>query len=373
MVVVPYEPPTLEYLVSKAIQYYTGTTSRITDFNVGSKVRTLFEATGIMLQEIAKDFYDELAVAIATAVYNSFQFDRLGPTKAYGEVTFSLAAPATTDVLIASGSQVKVPQTSKIYAVVENAVISTGQSEIAALVQALSPGAAYNTAAGTITEMVTVIEGVTSVSNIKPLITGSDPETDKERQDRFTRYIRALARGTEASLEYAATTTALYDNNGFITERVVKTQVIKVAISYVHLYVHNGQGGTSDELVAEVVKAINGYLDNQGNKVSGYKAAGDTVEVSKATEQGVSVQIGILPETGYVLTDLTEAIASAIQDYFAGLAIGAPILRSGLLEVIMGVTGVLDADIILPAQNVGGVEGTVYVIAGNPIIEALPT
>jgi uncharacterized phage protein gp47/JayE len=368
---VPYEPPTLEYLVSKAIQYYTGTTTRITDFNVGSKIRTLFEATGIMLQEIAKDFYDELAAAIATAVYNSFQFDRLGPTKAYGEVTFRLRTAATADVLIAAGSQVKVPQTSKIYAVVQDAIIPAGQTQVAALVQALAPGSVYNTPAGTITELVTPIDGIASISNIKPLITGRDPETDEERRGRFTRYIKSLARGTEAALEYAATTTALYDNNGFITERVVKAQVVKVATSYVHLYIHNGQGSTSDDLVAEVVKAVNGYLDNQGNKVPGYKAAGDTVDVFKAIEQSLSVRVGILPETGYTLADLTDAVISAIQDYFAGLAIGAPVLRSGLLEAIMRVTGVLDADIILPAQNVGGVAGTVYVIAGDPIIEAL--
>jgi len=368
-----YEPPTLEYLVSKAIRYYTGTTSRITDFNVGSKVRTLFEATGIMLQEIAKDFYDELATAIATAIYNSFQFDRLGPAKAYGEVTFRLAAPATADVLIAAGSQVKVPQTSKIYAVVENTVIPTGQLEMAALVQALSPGAAYNTAAGTITEMVTVIEGITSISNTKPLITGSDPETDKERQERFTRYIKALARGTDAALEYAATTTALYDNNGFVVERVVKSQVIKVATSYVHLYVHNGQGSTSDSLVAEAVKVVHGFLDNQGKKVPGYKAAGDTVDVFKAIEQGLAVKIGISPKAGYTLSDLTNAVIAAVQDYFASLDIGAPMLRNSLLTVIKGVTGVLDADIILPAQNVGSVAGTIYVIAEDPIIEALAT
>lgn len=366
-----YEPPTLEYLVSKAIQYYTGTTSRITDFNVGSKIRTLFEATGIMLQEIAKDFYDELATAIATAVYNSFQFDRLGPTKAYGEVTFSLKSPATADVVIAAGSQVKVPQTSKIYSVVNDAIIPTGQSESAVLVQALSSGTVFNAAARTINEMVTAIDGISSVSNTKPLITGSDPETDKERQERFTRYIKSLARGTDAALEYAATTTALYDNNGFVVERVVKAQVIKVATSYLRLYVHNGQGSTSDSLVVEAAKIIHGYLNNQGNKVPGYKAAGDTVDVFKATEQGVSVKIGILPKTGYTLSDITDAVIAAAHNYFASLDIGTPMLRNSLLTAIKGVTGVLDADIALPVQNVGSVDGIIYVIDEEPIIESL--
>jgi uncharacterized phage protein gp47/JayE len=72
-------------------------------------------------------------------------------------------------------------------------------------VQCQAIGTAGNVDANTITNMLSSIAGITTVTNPAAFSDGAEEETDSERKTRFALYIQSLARATRGALEYAAT------------------------------------------------------------------------------------------------------------------------------------------------------------------------
>lgn len=126
-----------------------------------------------------------------------FQVERLAATPAGGLVRFTGAA----GTLIPTGTQVSaepidLDAEAPEYQTTEDGIIGVGgTTELA--VAATAAGAFGNVSSGAVSVLQTPIEGV-AVTNLAPIVGGTDPETDEEFRSRLLARFEGLGGGNEA-------------------------------------------------------------------------------------------------------------------------------------------------------------------------------
>lgn len=361
-------------IVASMINKVTATSGKLTDFNVGSTLRTILEATANEIDQYYQTLLKGLYEAVPVAVYKSFSFERKAATAASGVVTFTRDPEVSGDIEIPGGTRMSVPNASYYYTVDDDAVILNGENTIDAIVTATVAGSATNCLLNTITIMVDEIEGVASVTNAYAFSNGTDDETDNERKLRFQLWLNTLARSTRDSILYGATTACLKNSNGTITEQVIKALVHEPCIDddpagdvgQVDVYLWNGSTGASSELLAEASKILHGYVDDNGDKVPGWKAAGILLSVYAVSVNSVNVTATITLKTDYTEDTVGSLVETVIDDYFQGLEIGESFIWSRLVSQIMDVEGVKDVSLTAPTGNVDPTDWN-YIIAKGTV------
>lgn len=346
-------------IVLSMINHAKAVQDKITDFRIGAPSRTLIEAPAIEIEELYQQMFNGLIESIPTALYRTFKFDKLPAAAAYTVVTFSVpVAPSPDPIVIPKGIVVRVPGGAVGYSTATQVSIAVGQTEVSVMVVADVEGTIGNTISGTITQMDTAI-GVVSVTNENDVVSGRDLETELEREDRFKDFILALSRAPLASVEFGAKTAVLTDIDGLVIEYVDKAIVYEPFVSdpealpgYIECYIFNGENGASQDLINATQEIIDGYIDDSGKKVIGWKAAGVICQVFAVTMVPVSVTVDVTVESGYLLADISPVVDSTIRDYVFNLDINETLIRSELIKRIKLLEGVGDVVITVPASNV---------------------
>ncbi|MHB1420100.1 MAG: baseplate J/gp47 family protein [Bacillota bacterium] len=364
----PFQYRSAETITKSLIDYYVSQTTAITDFNVGSKIRTLFESFAQEMEKFYQQAMAGLFEAIGAAVYSAFDFARQPAAKAYTTVNFGATVAPSVNKTILASKQVKVPGSQKVYEVAADAVLLSGQMSVDVRVVCTQAGAIGNTPAATITEIVTPIDGIDTVTNAKAVITGRDQETDEERKKRFTTFVSSIHRGDEAGIEYGAKTTKLLDDYGYISEYVARAKVKQIGTANVVCYIYNGEGAATADLIAKAQNIIDGYVDETGKKIPGWKAAGIPCQIIDVTLQLQTVQVQVLPEAGYTLDMIDTNISNAIKAIFDSLEIEEVLRVNALREAVGQVRGVLDMSIIIPLDTITPGTGYILALNGEPII-----
>lgn len=345
-------------ILASMVNWCRGSRTKLTDFSVGSVNRTILEAPAAELDELYQNMFIGLKESIPVSIYQAFSFDLLPTTYASGLLTFeALVAPAA-DILIPLGTSVKSSSKNIFYETSADAYLLTGETSVTVLATAKTPGLDGNASAASITELQVAISGIDSVTNTVAFNNGSDQETELERKSRFQSYISTIARGIIESIKYGAETSYLTDSNGFITEKVVMAVTEEPyktdpsgPIALVNLYIHNGIGSTSSNLVTQTQKIIDGYIMTDGTPVVGWKAAGVPVHVYAAADiiQDVTAELVIL--SGYSPASVITEVESMVSGYLAGLKIGEQVIRNEIIDIIMSVDGVYDLTLSEPSAN----------------------
>lgn len=281
-----------------------------------------------------------------------YQYDDDGTTKPvinFGSTTaignyFYAAWPFTNnakavngDIQIYTGTQLRVPGTSKSYVVnlsSGNYTIMEGNN-ISVPIRATFSGLSSNTPSNTITEIVNPVYGITTGTNLATLTNGRDPETESEWKIRFSSYLKSLARGTKDSLEEGGKTAYLSNIDGTILEQVTKSFAIEDGSTTINLFIHNGTTSPVSQTLLDKTKVIvsGGMYDNVS--YYGYKPAGITVLVKSVSflYQNLNVYLTLLG--GYSITSVSDSVSQAISDYFYTLDISDGFSPS-LLGIISG-------------------------------------
>ncbi len=346
-------------ITGSLINRVTSTTTRTTDFNVGSVLRTILEAVAIVLEDLYINIWQGLLDAIETAVYKGFDFKRLQPTAASGIETFTTSVAAVAAIVIPQGTLLRVPGTTKEYTTTVVGQIDIGQTEAFIRIQATVTGTISNTIPSSVTELDASISGISSVTNESAFRSGSDLETQLERRDRFRRFIVSLARSNKEGVEFAARSAVIEDSNGIVIESVTDALVYEEFLTdatapagFFEVFIYNGQGGTTAELVAEAQKIIDGFTDDSGEKIAGYRAAGVLATVKFAEEITVNVDADVSFETNFSLSELQDTIEDAITTVFESSSIGDSVLINDIICAIKNVAGVFDVTMNSPTANV---------------------
>lgn len=350
-------------IAASMINLMRGNTKKITDFQPGSVARTLIEAPAMEIEELYLKMFQGLLEAIPVATYSSFDFDLLPATPASGVLTFYVFGDNEDGVTIPEGTTVRNPTTNQDYVTTRTITIEPGDTQGAVSAVGVTPGYISNTSANTINVVVDNVEGVSGVSNLTAFSNGHDVETNEERKVRFREYIQSLQRGTVSAIRYGASTARLTDVNGAVIERAALIEVYEpyehdpVANNpgFVIVYIHNGVGQTSLSLTDEVSKILNGYTLEDGTKVPGYVSAGVSFSVVPAVEIEVDVTATIVVKGGYDAATVIANCTTAVSEYLLSLGIGveSEAVLSEIIERIMAVDGVYDANVTDPTSNVG--------------------
>ena len=359
---------------ARMMGWFSGICKTITDFVAGSEARTKIETIAVEMETQDLAFYQAMKRAIPLSIYQAFGFSLRPAVRASGIVTFSALTPPVESVPIPKGTKVTVTGGSKVYETANDSVLQVSAAAVDVFVVCTASGTIGNTAASTITEMVNAIDGIDSIANATAFSNGLDRETEAERKARFVEYITTLTRGTKGAVEYGATSAALTDANGNITEKVVVAQVAEpfkdnpqMPVGRFDCYIYNGVGGTSANLVAMAQKIIDGYTDANGNSVPGYKAAGVVCDVLAVTEVSVAISINITAtatSSAAAKTYIGNTASNAVKAYIASLGISQPLFIAEIISVIMGIDGVYNAVVTTPSADVTAGVGEI-IIAGN--------
>ena len=341
-----------ESITASLIAFMTNVQNKITDFNIGSVSRTFLESFGVELEQLYIRTWEGLVEAIDTGVFKTFDFPKLAAAKASGPLTFSRILPAVADIPIAAGTQVKVPNEDRTYETIVAGILLDTTTDITITVRALDAGVSKNTGAATVTEKVTALPDIDTVSNPVAFRNGADAETDAGRKARFREFVNTLVRGTREAVEFGAKTAQILDDDGFtILERVVDANVTESAGS-INVFIWNGTGSTSTDLVDLTTDIINGFIDESGNPVQGYKAAGVVSTVGAATEITQAVTVTLTIADGFLLANVSPDVSDAIANHFDTLGVGDDILFSALSAAVKNVPGVADVVFSTPTVNV---------------------
>lgn len=295
------------------------------------------------------EYLDEHGITINVA--------RKDAVKATGEVTFT--GPNGTP--IPSGTQVAAPQDDPdadpivFETTVSNTIGNTATPDgtITIPVEALVAGPEGNAPAGTVTELLTGIEGVASISNALAITGGADVETDELYRERILlEYASPHGAGTIADYKRWAL--------GFPPVGYVTVDPLWAGAGTVRVVVTDQENNP----VSNTVKAgLQAELDPTPGEGRGLAPIGAIVTVDTPALVSVDVVVTLVMEDGYSIdgaggmTDLSADVEAAVREYIDTLDPGSDVIRNKVIEAIMLVPGVAD----LSALTLNGGGGNVVV------------
>jgi len=341
--------PFLE-IVAGAVERVRLSTDDLTDFNVGSVTRALLEAHAIELEDYYQAVYAGLTKAIPISLYIGFGFERLDAVAASGVLTLTRTIGATGEVVIPAGERMQSVY-GQIYTTSSEAVIAEEDADTTVIAVAVLAGSQGNALPGEVSREVNT--GIWSATNLASFSGGRDAETDEQRALRFALFVKALARGTPAALEYAATIPDIRDpDTGVVIERVQRAAVAETP-GHVNLHVHNGAYGVSDALLLAVQALIDGARDEEsGTWEGGYRPAGMRVDVVPFGSQTVSVSAEVERDPGATAEATLAQIQGALEAYLNDSVAGTVIRPKDLGNVILSATGVFGVSLEGPTTSV---------------------
>lgn len=345
-----------------------------TDFNVLSTLRSLAEGVATLAERWEEELLVRLAEGVNSATYRSFEFTKLPAAKATGHVTFSRTVTAASQTLT-SGAIVRVPNTLKQYVTLDTVTLGIGVASGTSRIQAQTEGAFENTAAGTITDLLSPPSGAAwSTINAQAVTDGADVETDEERKLRFAQYVQDIHRSTADAVAHGARTAALYDGDGNVTEAVLDAEV-RDQYGLARVAIWNGSytaPAASTDLIDRCIEVLYGYTDLSGALVAGYKAAGVGLVVVAATIQPVPVTVSIYVQDGFQMSQVGPSVTQAILSVFARQKVGDALLRINDLRQAIGLTrGVVDLVMNTPTENVAGGHAIILTPGALTVVEAV--
>lgn len=359
-------------IVANLINTYTTLITTTDNINPGSVLRSTFEAFAQELKRLYSYMGDSAAETQKTAAYAMFNFPLLPAQAAYTMATFSVITAPTSAVTVPAGTTIAVPGTNIQYKTPANATWAANSTTATIRVVCTQNGSIGNQRANTITQLVTPISGLSNVTvtNSVAVISGSDIETSDQRTNRFQQWVNSLHRGDVNALLYGAKTAQILDSYGYISEQVIKAQVVQGSGTNT-IYVDNGTYNTSANLITQCQQVINGYVDANGNIVAGYKAAGIPSTVMAATVQNVTVTIKATPKTGYTLAMIQQSIIDSVTNLVQSLNVGDTLSMAALNLAIGNTPGVLNYQIVAPVADTAPAAGTLLKLAATPTVTLL--
>lgn len=324
------------------------TTTALTDFEVGSVTRTMFESfayeLGGLYQKMnlvyLSGFVDSADGSHLDNVVSILGIQRSLPDFAVGEVTF-IRDKGNAEVTIPVGTLVateeKPDKPKKVYVTNEDVVLTKDQLEAVVNIQALERGASQNADPETIVVMPRPIVGIKTVTNTEGVkLIGRQRETDEELRRRAKNALLSSGKANITALENAVLALpGVLDVR--IIERFNPTSATKdFGFGMVEVVVDAPEYSTK-ETIKNKIK----------DTVENVRAAGVYALVKEASKILVTGVFRIEAAQGQNF-NATERLAfeqkvqSAIEDFLRSTKMGQPLLFSKMMKAILSVEGVDD-------------------------------
>lgn len=189
--------------------------SPLTDWNIGSIMRTISEAFSDIGEDCYIDLYQYLLqtwIHSSTGEWIDFhgtvwsQTRKAGAKATCSNLEITINAQESTFTLPAGTIVSTNEPTPRYYETISEIVIDPGDTTGNTSIRAVAIGEAYNAPVHYVSSILDVA-GIVKVDNLVAITGGEDEETDAAYIERFLLYVReGLARATEGALEYGAKT-----------------------------------------------------------------------------------------------------------------------------------------------------------------------
>ena len=305
-----------------------------------------------ILFSLMEDVYNSRFVdtAVGTSLYNlgkAIGLSLLPAQKASGYVEFTGAA----------GTPIPVGFLVRTVAGLQYAVLAAGRiddtGKVTLPVQAVETGADYNVAAETVKEITNPMDGVSACTNPAAIDGGRGRETDEEFRDRYYQSVdyaggvNADAIAGEIMQNVDAVYSAIcYENDTDETDALGLPPHSIEVVAY---------GGLDEEVAAAIYRRKAAGIQTYGGKtIAVLSASGQSIDINFSRPTTVPVYLKItnlqtnsnFPYNGNDL--IKEALINYIGgDTWGGLTIGQDVLYMAIPGVILGVSGVVDFDLLI--------------------------
>ncbi|MDP4224911.1 MAG: baseplate J/gp47 family protein [Bacteroidota bacterium] len=326
---------TFDQVVNNMINWMKSYNSKITNFSVGSVVRTIFESVAIEIESMYYQIYKSYKYAIENAIYNSFGLTRNPAKASTGLVIITFRSPLSQNLTINKGFQVATKSINSQYIIFESTidvVVNIGMTTIALPVQCTQIGTIGNVSANTITTCITNMVEIYSVTNNQGFYDGQDEESLDDFKQRFSKFIQTPSKATINALEY-----------GCLEVAGVTGAVVENLLGLVNIYVHDSNG----ELPADLRKKV---VDNLIN----YRAAGIEVQVLPVVQVPVNVDLVIYLRSDYDSAIYVSMIQDLVISFLNSFTASESLKVSNLIRYIMDIdqNAILDVTTNLPSSGV---------------------
>ncbi len=300
----------------------------------GSMAYNLIQPLAIELAKIWTALDQAVEYGFAQSTYGLFLdaraeehgVTRKAATVATGTVEFT----GTASTVIPAGTQVSntvlagSPDTPQIFQTDAEGTVGGGGT-VDVDVTAVEAGTAGNLPAAAIDRMVTVVAGISAVTNAAELTGGTDEETDEVLRARLLAAIAAReGAGTaddyeswalEVSGVGAATTEALWAGAGTVRVMILDTDLAPA-------------GGA-------LITAVDDYIET-------LRPIGADVTIATPSLDTHAISATLTMETGFTVVGVTTAVEEAIQAYYDSLGTGDDVIYNEVGAAIVTVPGVAD-------------------------------
>ena len=244
--------------------------------------------------------------------------------------------------------------------------IPDGVNEVSAIVDATTAGASFNVGAGAIVQLQDAsVPDLAEVRNRRSVTTGTDAEGDAAFRAAFHAWREGRRAGTPISLILAAERYQRLDARGEPITPILNAAVREyldapgpdnVAVD-VLIVGHNGTF-VEDEDRDAVQQLIDGYIDANGARIPGWRAAGIKVRVDDASLVAMPITVEIrLSSTGSEITlarykSAVQALVDSLPIRSTGTRLGE-FKRKALFDIACSFGDEIDnIDVLQPANDV---------------------
>lgn len=317
---------TVSQLYEQMKSYFVGNQDKITDLNTDQALDTQLQTFGRQLNQAYVKFSGGIKKQFEVIPFQMFNFQRKTEEYATTNVQFS-RVETTGEKIIPTGTVIGTVA-GILFVTTEDATILNGNTDsdvINAIAQ--ESGSDSNVPGGTITQIISSVDGVNTVTNTTSSSGGLDKETNTDYFRRFSIWIQGLAKSNKYGVLITAITTP-----GIVSGVVENHAPPEDDLYNFTVYVDDGSGATPEALLDEV------YLRVAGNDTSEYPgaaAAGINFKVESAGLVTVNVELTV--DLDPVLGDetaMTETIGNTLLNYINNLWVGSDVLISKISSAV---------------------------------------
>ena len=335
-------PPNTTTVAANILSYMAAQSGVVTDYNIGSQIRTNSEAIGSVEELQGISAQAQAFQAMVYSAYSAFGIYPLTAQPATGTITFltgtgSNPPPASQAVLIPAGTIVATIGGTQ-FNTTQAVTLLQNSTSISAPIVAVAGGTSGNTSANTITQIVTGLPYALFCTNYAATTGGQNAESASQTLARFTAAVAAIGLGTPVAIANSAIGVTVSGTGETVKYSsvyepwITQVQNNQTVVPGFDLFIDNGSGSASNTLLSLVTAKLNGVvgsLDALGNRPAGvpYVVSGVTPLYSSVVVSGTIID-------GSSSTVLTNSAVSAINTYYASVGFASTISQSQLTAAV---------------------------------------
>jgi uncharacterized phage protein gp47/JayE len=344
-------PPSATALTIELLQLMSAATGTLSDYNVGSNIRTLATTLATIIEQQNITSRVLTAQNILNLLLTAYNVTVPQATNATGQETFTLLSPITSSLTIPTGTQVGTVG-GLVFSTTESGTIPAGMTSVTIPIEAAQSGTIYNVPAGTITTLLSSLPQAVTVTNSSPTQGGTNAPTINAILGLLANAI--LSQGTSTPQSIASAVNGVSISTG----EMVKYSTVYEPWLYAsgsgamlgfQVYIDNGGGGASSELITAVQNLLS------GTTLSSLTPAGVPYQVLAVDPvySDVTVTATSAPQYASNIPYLNTLATNAVTQYFQSLNFGDTYVPSDLtVAVVNALTGLVSGVSITPTSPV---------------------